>query len=522
VLVLAALLKVLLDVRAGGGPVRALLRPYLPMLAGLCALVLGYVLLQAARGAALAAGLGAYSVVVDANYTWAEGWHWTLYHFAELTLAVGIVPLAALGVLAGLAAVRGLPGAAERAFVAVAVPLVVLVVVQVALFASHFAGRIEERNMIYTMPVLLLALAVWIGRDLPRPALIASVAAVGSAALLLAIPLARFVDLTILSDTFALIPLLRLERIVSGGLDDVRSIMLLGALNAALAFLVLPRRIATVLIPVALGAYFVVCTHLVLLETARYARTVRALAPSTASWVDDRVGAGGDVPYLFGPSADTFAEGTRLWQLEFWNRSVGTVYSIAGAAPTGLPNVPTSIDPVTGRLVASSPGLETARYALANRNLDVVGVPLGQQGELTLYAVRPPLRVQSTIAGAYPDGAFGTDVVYDRHATPGGRAGLLIVKVSREFWRGPDSPARITVEIGPLGFAGGIPSMTRVTGRRTWTIHSGIARTFVLPTPRPPFRATVHAGSTFSPSDYGLADSRRIGAWAFFSFQPTS
>jgi len=59
-----------------------------------------------------------------------------------------------------------------------------------------------------------------------------------------------------------------------------------------------------------------------------------------------------------------------------------------------------------------------------------------------------------------------------------------------------------------------------VTQRRNWTIHSGASRTFHPPTPPPPFRATVHVAPTFSPADYGLSDTRQIGAWITFNFVP--
>jgi len=39
-----------------------------------------------------------------------------------------------------------------------------------------------------------------------------------------------------------------------------------------------------------------------------------------------------------------------------------------------------------------------------------------------------------------------------------------------------------------------------------------MGRTFLLETPKPPFRLEVHTGSTFSPGDTGSPDTRQLGA----------
>lgn len=67
--------------------------------------------------------------------------------------------------------------------------------------------------------LFLLALAAWLGRGGPRPLLITLVAAAVPAALLLALPLTRLLNVSITSDTFGLIPLYRLSNVFSGGGD---------------------------------------------------------------------------------------------------------------------------------------------------------------------------------------------------------------------------------------------------------------------------------------------------------------
>ena len=132
-------------------------------------------------------------------------------------------PVAALIVLVGLALLRGAPSKAERAFLATAVAAIAGIAMQASLFASSFAFRIEERNMFCVFPLLFIAFALWLHRGAPRRPwpLAALAAAAPAAAVVFALPLRELLGIGILSDTFALIPLLRLSQILSGGVDTV-------------------------------------------------------------------------------------------------------------------------------------------------------------------------------------------------------------------------------------------------------------------------------------------------------------
>jgi hypothetical protein len=175
----------------------------------------------------------------------------------------------------------------------------------------------------------------------------------------------------------------------------------------------------------------------------------------------------------------------------------------------------------TGHVSADSPEIERAGYVVATDGVKVLERPVAEQGGLVLYAVQQPLRVESDVRGGYGDGSFGSIATYDRYASPGGSAGILSVQVSRKVWKGPDKPGHVVVSVGPLGRGpNGTPRPRTVTATRTWTVHSGGSRTLALPTPPPPFAATVAITPTFSPADYGLPDTRQIGAWLSFEFEP--
>jgi hypothetical protein len=94
------------------------------------------------------------------------------------------------------------------------------------------------------------------------------------------------------------------------------------------------------------------------------------------------------------------------------------------------------------------------------------------------------------------------------------------VSVSRLGWLGPSKPAQVRIRVGALVEGKDKqPAMGRVTAVRRWVVDSGKARTFYIPTPRPPIRVDVHISPTFSPADYGQSsDTRQLGAQIGFRF----
>ena len=112
--------------------------------------------------------MGAYEAAGRADYSVTEVAKWFAYHVGELSLALGVIPFAALILLALMP--RQLTER-DRIFVAAAAapqPAFWLVL-SVAVFASEQTFRISERNMFYVQSLFLIALLVWIERGLPRP-----------------------------------------------------------------------------------------------------------------------------------------------------------------------------------------------------------------------------------------------------------------------------------------------------------------------------------------------------------------
>jgi hypothetical protein len=518
--VTAVALKLALDLRAPDGPrgwrhARDQLLLYWPTALAGVLLGGGYVVYKALQGAGLESGLGPYAGVVKVEYDVANAFNWVVDHFAELGLSVGLIPVSALIVLLG-GALRGWATTeAERAFLAVAAPAFVLLVIEVGIYASRFSLRIEERNMFVVAPLLFIAFTLWLARGLPRPIGLTAIAALAPAALLLTLNLKSLLNIGVLSDTFGLVPLLRLSGVVDGGVDTVDLLLWAGGLAAALGFALLPRRFAAVVLPATVAVFLIVSSYSVFGSIRDHARATLGLTnPADPSWIDNRIGTGSDAAYFYGASADLIGEAQVMWQTEFWNRSVGTlIYPHGFPDPASLPTRVATFDALTGRITRTPDGGSVAgiRYVVAPSTVQPAGDLLEQQGRLALYRIDPPMRLATHLGGVSPDSWMGNFAALTHYATPSRRA-RLHVRVSREAWTGESPLGRVKISVGPLVTNSGQPTIGEPAVTRMWTIRSGQARSFILPTPESAFRLEVSVEPTFSPADYGFADGRQLGA----------
>jgi hypothetical protein len=500
---LALALKLVLDLRAPDGPrgiryVLTELRRYLPSAGAVLLAALAYAAIKAGQGVGLESGLGAYGGVVKVQYDLSNASSWVVDHFAELTLSVAVIPVSALIVLLVLALRGSATTVAERALLALAASALVLMVVEVGIFASRFSLRIEERNMFSVVPLLFLAFALWLAQGLPRPLVVAIVAAFGPAALLLTLDLKSLLNIGILSDTFGLIPLLRLQDLVGGGIDTVEVLLWLGGLAAALAFVLLPRRVATVALPAGVALFLVLSSYAIYGAVRDHSKATLALTtPSAPSWIDEAIGTDAHAAYIYGSTADLVGEAQIMWQTEFWNRSLEKVLTVGPREPAPLAETTVALDPGTGHFASPGP----VPYAVVPSTLDIAGTLIALRPPLALYRTLPPLRLAGRLDGVYRDGWMGADASYTRYVP-----GRVRVRLSRRTWRKPSPPARLTIRAVPLG------SAAALTDSKTWTVGTGQSRTFTLNTPSPPYQLLIHATPTFSPADYGEADTRQLGA----------
>jgi hypothetical protein len=337
------------------------------------------------------------------------------WHVAELDLYVGVLPLAAFLLLAAQA--RKLEPRVQE-LVAGTVALGFWTILVVAAFASRFAGAIVERNMFVVAPMLFTALLVWIHRGAPRPAAAATVAAAVAAALPALIPYDRFLQLKVRSDTLALVPLWNLQDMTTlPRLDDA---VLAAGLAAGVGFLFLPRRWLLAL-PAAVLVYFAFSNYAV--QRGEHGMEVAAVGALSVGisgerdWIDRAVG-DEEVAVLYTGLPDRFT----VLQNEFFNRSVGPVYTTSGPMGGGLPETPVTIDEATGEVRRADGTVVRAAYALTDGSVALEGEPVARDERLglTVYRVDGPLISLTSVTGVYNDQWSGPEVTYRRLRCRGG------------------------------------------------------------------------------------------------------
>jgi hypothetical protein len=315
-------------------------------------------------------------------------------HLAEMDLASGILPLAALVLLALV--IRELQRSTQI-FVAITVSVTTCLLLLAMTFSAQttLRPRIYERYVFYAVPLLVLALFAWIKHGLPSPR--SGRAWVMATALLpLAIP---FQDVLlsrqggVSTSTVGLIPWLLLRVAFDSVVPVYAVTVVLGVGLGALLLLSSSRNARrlrlTVIAIFAVTALLVQATHFALAS-----RAARLGAGSTPAWVDRVVGEHARVAAIWsGTAAGGWHSGFPIWENEFFNRSVTTVYTVRGAFP-GQPTGAAVQLRGTTATVAGRP--LTPRYVLADTKTEIVGTLLAQDRKtgMTLYRVRQPLRLR--------------------------------------------------------------------------------------------------------------------------------
>ena len=390
-------------------------RAFVPLYAVTAAGAVLVLLAQLARGGSVSSVFGAYAVVGEESYDLAEVLRFAFWHVAELDLYVGVLPFAAFLLLAALA--RELEPHVQE-LVATTAALGFWTILVVAAFASRFAGAIVERNMFMLAPLLFTCLLVWIHRGAPRPAAAATVALAVAAALPAFIPYDRFLQLKVRSDTLAIVPLWNLQDEI--GLPRLDDAVLAAGLAAALAFLFLPRRWLAVL-PAAVLVYFAFATYAVQrgehgMEVAAAGALFQGIS-GERDWIDRAVG-DEDVAALYTGLPDRFT----VLQNEFFNRSVGRVYTTSGPMDGGLPETAVTVDEETGEVRRADGSVVRERYVLTDGSVALDGRPVAEDRRLGIkvYRTNGPLVSTTRVTGVYPDQWSGPEVEYVRMRCRGG------------------------------------------------------------------------------------------------------
>jgi hypothetical protein len=385
--------------------------------------------------------LGAYSPVGDATYDVGEVFRYLVWHAAELALYVLVIPVAATIVL--VARARRLDGPLQ-ALLAVTLALTACLLPTVAAFASVFSLRIQERNLFYVAPLLVISMLAWIERGAPRPRVLATAAAAASALLVLLIPFDRFITTSAITDTLMLLPFWSLQdrtgmrwiAPAAGGL----------ALALAAAFLLVPRRFVLVLPLLVLGLWAAAFKPIWWgkhgFEQAGRGALFQGIRKAEKDWIDRALPPGAEAVFLWSGRTDRLT----VNQSEFFNRGVGTVYYVVSPTPGALHETRIEIDPFSGAVTLPDGSPATDAYVLADSSFEPDGSPLGRDAGwgIVLWRVSPPLVSATRVDGLYPNDTWSRRTVsYLRRRCDGGRLRVSLSSDASLFFEPVTVVARI-------------------------------------------------------------------------------
>ncbi len=455
------------------------LRRQLPAAVGLAVLLAGWAVWRLATGKG---ALGGYDVVASTSYSVGAAARFVLYHGASLLILCGLFPLAAVAVKLVEGLRRGEQDERVRAYLAVTASLCVWVVLEVGAFASRYSDRIVERNLIGLAPVLFIGLVLWLARGPDGGYVVRGAVAAGALAVLLILPVRRYVDIYGMHDALTLIPMFKLSTLTS--LSTMAWVYRAVAVAAAAAFAFVPRRglqwVPFALI-VALVAASVVSSRFVV-DEARAQQ--RAFLGDDPSWADH---AGGSrIAYLY----DGEPSWPGVWETVFFNTNIDRVYDLnVATVPGPLPQDDVTVRP-DGTVVGPPSHLARTRYAIVSNWIKLHGERRGevtQQGlnqtGLVLWKLEQPLRLRSWISGLEPNGDISGEARLVAYNCKSGTFSVtLLIKQAETVDISIDgNPVRHLEFPGPTTWHGDLPVPERAGGTCTLTVKpTGLAGTTVF------------------------------------------
>jgi len=359
---------VLAEVR--GSRLTALLRAlgsFAPSFVALGAGVAGVAAWQVAHGRSAFASFGSAEGVFHQSYSVAEVARWFLYHLAELDLYSGVLPFAAF--LLTVSFIFARDDRSLRVFAAVSISALFWLLVVVAAFVSrlssddvHSLSHIEDRYTFYALPLLLVALVVWVARRPVWPARRTALAAVAAAALPLCVPYGRLIRNDAIPDTFALLPWATVRGKLLVPPDHVAlRVGFITFVLGALFYLLRSSRLP-LLAPLLVLLTFIAVMSGAQVRTHGASAAAAKWIQSDQGWIDAAIGPRAKAVAIWSGRSDPHV----IWEAEFFNRAVGPVYFLRQPVWQGLPEEKLSVRRRDGALVDAAGTPLRARFALVD------------------------------------------------------------------------------------------------------------------------------------------------------------
>jgi len=253
-----------------------------------------------------------------------------------------------------------------------------------------------------------------------------------------------------------------------------------------------------------------------------------AIGAEPLDWID-RATHGQGVAYLGQDLSPPLGDPTGLWQEQFWNRSLQAIDTLDSSSPGPAISVTPGLAKPDGSLTPD-PGLP---YALADGGVTFQATQLARHGSLILYRLPShPWKLKQSVIGLTGDGwlvgngagqpAAGTFAYYGPERT----VGTLSVQIGSTLCP-TDAPVQhAVVRVGPVVLNDQQkPIVQRVVFARRIVVptckdprNRSTKLTFAV---RPPVAVTVTITPTIQPSSYGgSSDARQLGAQVGYAWTP--
>ena len=239
---------------------------------------------------------------------------------------------------------------------------------------------------------------------------------------------------------------------------------------------------------------------------------LRRRARKPLDWVDR---ATGRAPTTFIGQNISSGDALGIDMLEFWNRSLKNIWSLDGSAPGPGGTLTPDLANRDGKLT-SDPGFD---YALTTNDVDLVGPVVARRPGLTLRRiVHHPWALRQSVYGVSNDGwisapeatgaATGRFAYFGPERTPG----TLTVVVGRKGFCSSTAPrTHVVVRVGPVALDQQRAPVVAHAQRTVRFVLPNCSQKAISLTVTPPVAVQVTASPTFSPLDYGHGDNRHLG-----------
>jgi hypothetical protein len=459
-------------------------------------------------------------------------WSLSLQAFSALAIGLGLLPL--MGGVASLWVPERRADPRWRAFAAYLGASILTFGLYTAVKATylslHFGTLVEERNLIYLQPLLLIGTVVVLTAR--RPSVAARLAGVAVTAFLVLYYGYQLGYPYLEAPGYGIAAMA--NRSFRWTQTDIRWALAVACVVGAgvLLWPFLRRaepaaRAALAIVAVGVAAWMLAAEVTSARGSEVSAKQELAGLPTSAAglpldWVDEYDGHH-DATYL-GQKEPNIPLG--VWLIEFWNRTVKNVYTIDGSAPGPGPTTTPQLEQPDGSL-SNDPDQD---WVLQDNGVQMLGKDVAGVGALQLVQIPShPWRLEQAIYNVTDDGwstpplnATETTSAESSWAYFGDRRGTVEVDVSRKQFNNQLAPKpHVTIRVGPVALnEQGQPVVRQPTHVVHVTFPNGTDRSFAFAA-QGPVAVQVTETPTFRLTDYGGQDPRWLGVGVGFRFTPT-